>query len=366
MQYRTYGRTGVRVSALGFGAMRLPQDEDYAVEIIAKSLDLGVNYIDTAYVYGDGWSERMVGRAIKGRRDSVYIATKNPLNDATADGWWERMERSLKDLDTDHIDFYKVVHGMSWDAWENNFSKPGGGLEAALKAKEQGIISHIVISSHDSPENIIKLGDLGIFEGVLLQYNLLDRHNEEAIAHWHAKGLAIEVMGPVGGGRLGMSSERLQSLVPGVASTPELALRFVLANPGVTVAFSGMSNMEQVLENCAVAGRDEPLSGEEIEAINQALIDNQKLSELYCTGCGYCMPCPNGVGIPQVFSAMNMHRVWGLTEHAKARYGHLGPNHREGLLQADACVECGQCEPKCPQKIPIIEQLKESHAALSG
>jgi uncharacterized protein len=365
MQYRTYGRTGVSVSALGFGAMRLPQDEDYAAEIMVKGLDLGVNYIDTAYGYGDGWSERMVGRAIKGRRDQVYVATKNPLNDNTADGWWERMERSLTNLDTDRIDFYKVVHGMSWDAWEKNFSQPGGGFEAALKAKEQGIITHMVISSHDSPEGMMKLADLGIFEGVLMQYNLLDRGNEEAIAHWRSKGLAVEAMGPVGGGRLGMSSERLQTIVPGVASTPELALRFVLANPGVTVAFSGMSNMEQVVENCAVAGREEPLSDQEIAAIGQALTDNKKLSELYCTGCGYCMPCPNGVGIPQVFSAMNMHRVWGLTDHARARYAHLGPNHREGLLQADGCVECGQCEPKCPQKIPIIEQLKESHAALA-
>ena len=126
-----------------------------------------------------------------------------------------------------------------------------------------------------------------------------------------------------------------------------------------------MSNMEQVLENCEVCGREEPLSEREITAIGQALIDNKKLAELYCTGCGYCMPCPNGVCIPQVFEAMNMHRVWGLTDHAKARYAHLGPNNKDGHLQADACIECGQCEPKCPQKIPIVEQLKESHAALA-
>lgn len=365
MQYREYGKTGKQVSALGYGAMRLPKDEDYAVECMVRSLELGVNYIDSAYGYGDGWSEEMVGRAARQfGRDKIYIATKNPFQDDTKEGWWRRMERCLEKLDVGYIDFFKVVHDMRWDAWEK-FSRPGGPIEAMQKAKDQGLFKHCVFSSHDSPENIMKFIDSGIFEGMLVQYNLLDRVNEEAIAYAHEAGMGVEIMGPVGGGRLGMSSEKLQGVV-GASSTPEIALRFVLANPNVTIAFSGMNAIEQVEENCATASREEPLAAQELERIEQTLIENQKLSELYCTGCNYCMPCPNGVGIPQAFAAMNMHRVWGLTDHAKGMYRRLGPDNKHGLLQADACVECGECEEKCPQKIPIIEQLKETHEALSG
>ena len=121
-----------------------------------------------------------------------------------------------------------------------------------------------------------------------------------------------------------------------------------------------------VEENRATASREEALSADELEAIATARIENQKLAELYCTGCNYCMPCPQSVGIPQAFSAMNMHRVWGLTQHAKGIYRRLGPENRHGHLAADACIECGQCEPKCPQNIPIIQQLKETHEALTG
>ena len=367
MIYREYGKTGKKVSALGYGAMRLPfEDADQSVELMKLGLDLGINYIDTAYGYGgEGRSEIYVGRAIQGRRDQVYIATKNPMwGDDATEGWWQRLETSLERMQTDYIDFYKVVHSLSWDVFTQVYEP--NVHQYALKAKEQGMIHHLCFSVHDSPENIIKLCETGLFEGMLLQYNLLDRANEEAIARAHELGMGVEVMGPVGGGRLGMASERLVGLVPGVARVPELALRFVLANPNVTIAFSGMGERQQVEENVATASREEALSTEEMLAIAEALQENQRLAELYCTGCGYCVPCPEGVGIPQAFSAMNMHRVWGLTDHAKHVYGHLGPENREGLKQADACLECGKCEEKCPQNIPIIEQLKATHAALAG
>lgn len=369
MVYREYGKTGKQVSALGFGAMRLPFDDPEAsVELLHYGLDLGINYIDTAYGYGgEGRSEKYVGEAIKGRRDQVFIASKNPAwspEAETVDGWWERLETSLERLQTDYIDFYKVIHGLNWAQWERYYD-PFIRAEVQ-KAKEQGLIHHVVFSVHDTPENVIKLCETGDFDGMLLQYNLLDRANEEAIARAHELGMGVEVMGPVGGGRLGMASERLEQVIPNVKRVPELALRFVLANPNVTLAFSGMGTREQVEENAATASRAEALSAEELQAIQQTLEENQELARLYCTGCGYCMPCPHGVGIPQAFAAMNMHRVWGLTAHAKHNYGHLGPDNQEGLLQADACVECGLCEEKCPQKIPIIAQLKETHAALGG
>ncbi|UCH33943.1 MAG: aldo/keto reductase [Armatimonadota bacterium] len=365
MQYREYGKTGKKVSALGYGAMRLPFEEpEESVALLRLGMDLGINYIDTAFGYGgEGRSEKYIGEAIKGRRDQVYIATKNPLQDETPEGWWQRLETSLERLQTDYIDIYKVVHGLRWEVYTRVYEPTLH--ELALKARDQGMIRHLAFSCHDAPENMIKLIDTGVFDGMLLQYNLLDRRNEEAIAHAHEKGMAVEIMGPVGGGRLGLASERMQSVLPGASSTPEIALRFVLANPNVTIAFSGMGTREQVEENCAVASREGPLSEQELQAIEQALEENKRLSDLYCTGCEYCLPCAEGVAIPDIFAAMNYHRVWGLTEYGKHLYGRLGPDNKHGKLNATACVECGECEEKCPQDIEIIRQLKESHEALS-
>lgn len=366
MQYREYGKTGLKVSALGYGAMRLPFDDpEESVRLMQLGMDLGINYIDTAYGYGgEGRSEKYVGEAVKGRRDKVFLATKNPCwgDGETVEGWWQRLETSLERMQTDYLDFYKVIHSITWEQYERFYPVLRKEVQ---KAKDQGLIRHVVYSVHDSPANIIKLVETGEFEGMLLQYNLLDRANEEAIARAHELGMGVEIMGPVGGGRLGMQSEKLSTLVPDAASTPELALRFVLANPNVTIAFSGMNAEAQVRENCAVAGREAALSGAELEAIEKALIENRRLSELYCTGCEYCLPCEQGVAIPQIFAAMNMHRVWGLTEHARHMYAGI-LNAEKGTTLADACIECGQCEEKCPQKIQIIEQLKESHEALKA
>jgi len=368
MQYREYGKTGLKVSALGFGAMRLPFDNpEESVRLLRLGLDLGINYIDTAYGYGgEGRSEKYVGEAIQGRRDRVLIATKNPCwgpEQETVEGWRQRLETSLERLQTDYIDIYKVIHSITWEQYER-FYAPKLSREVQ-KAKDEGLIRHVAFSCHDKPENILKLIQTGEFEGMLVQYNLLDRTNEDVIAAAHEAGMGVEIMGPVGGGRLGMPSEKLNKLLPDIASTPELALRFVLANPHVSVAFSGMNTEAQVRENCAIASREEPLTAAELEAIEQALRENQRLAELYCTGCGYCLPCEQGVAIPQIFAAMNMHRVWGLTPHAKQMYARIA-NEEKGTKLADACIECGQCEEKCPQKINIIQQLKETHAALAG
>jgi uncharacterized protein len=371
MQHRQYADTDLRLSALGFGAMRLPDDDDFAVECMVHALENGVNLIDTAPGYrggeddSRGSSERLVGRALQQvNRDEVYLSTKNASGAPSAEAWREELEQSLENLQTDYIDFYQLIHAIKWESYTEKF-RPNAWDEA-LKAREEGLIRHFSFSSHDSPENIIKLLEEGIFESCIIQYNLLDRKNEPVIDYARENGISVFVMGPVGGGRLGMRSEKIESIVPGVKSTPELALRFVLSNPGVTTALSGMNTIEMIDENIATASLEEPLSDDELTAIEETLQENKALAELYCTGCDYCMPCPQDVGIPRIFAAMNMHRVWGLTEAAKARYARLGPDSRSGLLQADACVECGVCETKCPQDIPIIEQLKESHEALKS
>ena len=214
----------------------------------------------------------------------------------------------------------------------------------------------------------MKLIDTGEFEGMLCQYNLLDRLNEEAIAHAHEKGLGVAIMGPVGGGRLVAPSERIQEIVGGAKSTPEVALRFVLSNPNVTLALSGMNSIAMVEENAATVSREETLTAEEKQKVLGMLTETKRLSDLYCTGCNYCMPCPNDIDIPANFSAMNYHRVWGLEEHARQLYERLGKKKKpDGTVVeawAEACIECGECEPKCPQNIPIREQLKETAAAL--
>lgn len=359
MQYRDFGKTGIKVSALGFGAMRLPQEDDDAVRVLRRAFELGVNYLDTARAYGE--SERKCGMALKGWRDKVYVSTKNNLGgDNTAEGWWSRLNTSLELLDTDHIDFYQVVHGLGWGVY-TDFLQKGGGMEAVRKAQDQGMINYCCFSCHDTPENMIKLIDTGEFDGFTIQYNLLDRTNEEPIAYAREKGMGVVVMGPVGGGRLGSPSEQIKGMLPtDASSSAEVALRFVLSNPNVSTAISGMNTIEMVEENAATASRDEPLSADEKQAVEASLVENKRLMELYCTGCKYCMPCPNEVNIAENFRLMNLHKVYGLTDHARGLYRRLSkPEKPERGKRAEDCIECGECEPKCPQKIKIIEQLRE-------
>ena len=369
MQYRPFGKTGVLVSALGFGAMRLPMttdgqhvDEEQAIPVIHRAFELGVNLVDTAPYYCKRESEIIVGKALRDWPHPIYLSTKNPIEDGSGANWRTRLEQSLRKLDRDYVDFYHMW-GISWKTYEERVSVPDGPLEAAQRAKAEGLIKHMSFSFHDTPDALVRIIDSGNFETMLVQYNLLDRKNEAAIHHAHANGLGVAIMGPVGGGRLGLASPEFELLLPGRVSTPALALRFVLAHPGVSMALSGMSTMAMVEENVAVASQAGSLSADDLIRVKTAMEENQRLAELYCTGCEYCMPCPNNVKIPEVFRLMNLHRVWGLTDAARERYAELGS--ADPLGDASACVECGQCEEKCPQKIPIIEQLKESHRALA-
>ena len=374
MQYRKFGNTGVQISALGFGAMRLPEveekdgtfriDEEKALAAINQAFELGVNYIDTAYGYCHGNSETVVGKALKGWRDRVYLSTKMPtwMVKKTSD-YRRLLEEQLKRLDVDFIDFYHF-HALSRERFDDIVLKHNL-LDEAQKAKDEGLIKHISFSFHDEPEALKELVDIGIFSSLLCQYNLLDRANEEAIAYAHAKGLGVVIMGPVAGGRLAASSQAVQQLLgERTVSSPELALRFVLANPGVSCALSGMTSAEMVADNVRAASVETPLTSEELHRINLALEENERLAELYCTGCDYCMPCPNDVNIPLNFRLMNYHRVYGLTEYARDEYQKIGSNEDNKGRKAEECIECGLCEDKCPQKIQIRRQLKETAAAL--
>ena len=375
MIYKEFGNTGKKVSALGFGAMRLPMkevdgkkivDEDLAVPLMQQAFNMGINYVDTAPLYCETLSENAVGKALKGYRDKVYLSTKNPIEDNDGDHWMERLEKSLKKLDTDYIDFYHFW-GINLESFKGWQGLKYGPLEAARKAKDQGLIKHLSFSYHDAPENYKPIVDSGLFESTLIQYNLLDRSNEENIAYAKSKGLGVVVMGPVGGGRLGAPSEKIQGLLKKkLSSTSEMALRFVLANENVDMALSGMSNLNMVRENFAIASLIGHLTGDEMKHIKAMMEENKDLAKLYCTSCNYCKPCPQGIDIAYIFEIMNRYRVYDLKEHAKSAYYEMMKGW-SWIKSADAskCTSCGQCEEKCPQKLPIIKQLQETHATLT-
>lgn len=371
MQYKKFGNTGIQISKLGFGAMRLPYkdgkvDMEESVRMFHAALDGGVNYIDSAPFYCDGDSEIAVGEALKCYKGKKpYISTKYPTENAAKPDDLERnLENSLKKMQADAIDFYHFW-GINWEGYQNAVVK-NNLLDRMRRLKEEGLIRHISFSFHDSPDKmieIIKHGE-GIFETVLCQYNLLDRANEDAIAYAAAQNMGVVIMGPVAGGRLGAPSEDIRNMIDGTSSTAELALRFVMSNENVSCALSGMSTMEQVKENLKIASDSSPLTAEEVGTIHKVLEEKKQLAQLYCTGCNYCVPCPKGVNIPKNFELMNIHKIYGLTEYAKKEYTLFGTDQWHSGKAANECVDCGVCETKCPQHLEIRKQLKETAAAL--
>lgn len=370
MIYRTLGKTGLRVSQLGFGAMRLPMagmgpeariDRELAIPMIHRAFEGGVNYIDTAVGYCNQDSQRVVGEALKGWRERIVVSTKNHYYGEDEKEWWRLLEQSLERLQISAIDIYNH-HGITLQAYTEQVVPRVS--QWMLKAQRQGLIKHICCSFHDTNEALLKLVESGYPSVITLQYNLLDRQLEEGIAAAHDAGIGVVVMGPVAGGRLGDNSAVLTGLVPGIERVPELALRFVLANPGVTVALSGMGTLSMVEENVRICADTVSLNEADKEAITSHLERLQKMADLYCTGCNYCLPCPQGVAIPRIFEAFNRGRVYDLWGSARQGYAAIGAGQGDTTKNAEACNECGLCETKCPQHIKIRAQLKEAAAAL--
>ena len=376
MQYRPFGNTGVNISALGFGCMRLPEiqqedgswivDQEKTDAMLMRAYELGVNYFDTALYYCHSNSEIAIGKALKPIRDKVYISTKCPLELVKEPGDFRKvLETSLKKLDTPYVDFYHF-----WGINQKTFDEkivPMGLIAEAQKLKEEGLIRHISFSFHDSPEALKHIIDNGEgLESVLLQYNLLDRANEEMIQYAAKKGLGVVVMGPVGGGRLAAPTELAAKLGTEAVNTYELAFKFVLGNPGVCCALSGMQTIDMVEQNAKVASLENPMSEEEWRRVGESLENLKKFSELYCTGCGYCQPCPKGINIPRIFQAYTYKNVYGLTELAKNTWNGYLNNEKDPGVHPDACVNCGYCERKCPQHLKVRELLKKVAGTLSS
>jgi len=366
MQYRDFGNTGVKVSIFGFGAMRLPGvekkgkyhvKEEESIDMIHRAFEMGVNYIDTAYGYCGGESEIVVGKALEGYRDRVYLSTKMPTGMVEKKGDYRRfLEEQLKKLNVADIDFYHL-HGLDEDRLKNTVLKYNL-IKEAQKAKDEHLIKHISFSFHDKPEVMKRIIDFGVFESVLCQYNILDTSNEEAMSYAREKGLGVAVMGSVGGGRLAVSDVLAKAIGPDVKTAPELALRFVFANKDVSVALSGMENIRMVEENALAANQSGPLSTKQLKIIEEFISERKKKEEIPCTNCGYCQPCPENVAIPGIFDLMNYYTVYGLKEWACTEYDKIGTAEKDERRKADACQECGECEEKCPQKIDIMQRLK--------
>lgn len=365
MIYRKFGSTGKEISSLGFGCMRLPEfekdgkwfiDEELAIPMLKHAYENGVNYFDSAPYYLHKNSEETLGKALKDVRDKVMLSTKIPLEEVeTAGDYRKVLEKSLKKMDTDYIDFYHF-----WGINKESFDTKIMGLDVikeAIKAKEEGLIRHISFSFHDKAEHIKHIIDTAeVMETMLVQYNLLDRSNEEMIAYAASKGLGVVIMGPVGGGRLAAPTD-LYSKLTGKSSmaTYELAFKFVLGNPSVSCALSGMGSMDMVEKNLAIAGEGRPLNTGEWQQLGEAVDQLKTFSDLYCTGCEYCQPCPMNIKIPHIFNMFTYHNVYGLTDHAR---NEMKKYLDEGGKTIKDCSDCGLCEKKCPQKLEIRNQLK--------
>lgn len=381
MNYRKLGNTGIKVSALGFGCMRLPTlkpgepaiNREEAIRLIRKGIDSGINYIDTAYPYHAKESEIVVGQALKdGYREKVTLVTKIPVGmpDFTEAAHYDKyLNEQLEKLDTDYLDFY-LFHGINGKVFHEKVL--GLNLiERAKAAKEAGKIKHIGFSFHDKPEVLKEIIDTGHFELMLVQYNIIDQVNEEMLDYAAENGLGVALMGPIGGGRLAGSpppESMRQWLSEGRKNFVDLSLKFVYSNPNVSVALSGMGSEEMLDENLKLVSKENYnlMINDESERIQNIASKFKELSDVVCTGCGYCMPCPNEVNIKQIFTFMIRYQVYGQKEDTKNMYAQIGKVRWLTGKDATACIECEECLEKCPQNIPIIDQLKEAHKILGS
>ena len=361
MQYTQQGKNGPRISRLSMGCGRLPTDDAESTELIHRAIAAGINFFETATFYCNNLCLEKTGLGIKGHRDKVMLQIKIGTEpDSTADSFRREMESQFGRLGVDRAEFFQ----FGWLSWERLpvVLKRGGPLEGVRRFQDEGLVQHIGFTGHDTPENFIRILETGLFESMTVSYNLLSRAYEKTIARANELGVGVVVMNPVGGGMLGAPSETLRRLIPdGAATTAAAALRFVLATPGVTTACSGMSTIAQLEENVATVDDTRPLAEDELAGIRKILDEYKALGQSFCTGCKYCMPCPHGVDIPANFNLHNYCTVYGFEDWARAQY--------EGMkaeCRADKCTECAECEPKCPQKIPIRAQLKQVSGRLAS
>jgi len=369
MIYRSFGKLEYKVTQLGFGAMRLPEkerkgkkvvDRDASIALLRKGVDLGLNFFDTHPLYCQGESEQTLGEALEGLREKVLIQTKCSLWKELEPGehWRDSLDRSLANLRCEFIDFY-IAHALRWEIFQQ---KGKDFLDMIRRARDEGIIGHTGFSSHDKPENVMKLLEVEEFDCMTIQYNLVDRRYEKCIESAAKKGMGVAIMGPVAGGILEKLPKGKEKIKPGkIRTIPEMTLRFVLRNPHISCAISGMGTLKQLEENVNTAFSPDPLTDRDYRKILTSFDKLKGLADLYCTRCGYCLPCPRNINISGIFYAVNLLRVYEAKDQAEFFYGLFTQPDKDGWKKdPSVCLECGECEKKCPQNIPIIAQLKEA------
>lgn len=329
MQYVTLGKTGLRISRVGFGGIpiqRISQQECTA--LFDAVIDAGINYIDTARGYTV--SEVYLGEALRGRRDKFILATKSMAR--TREAMAADIETSLKNLQTDYIDLYQI-HNPN-DAQLDTVLAPGGAMEALLEAKASGKIGHIGLTAHSLSvfERALSLDEI---ETVMFPYNIVERQGEALIARCKDKNVGFIAMKPMAGGAI---------------EDATLAMRYIVANPDVTVVIPGMYCADEVWQNVNAAENTAPLNEEERARCDAVLA---QLGEHFCRRCNYCAPCTKGISIPSVFLFDGYLSRYGLETWARERYATLS-------VKASACIGCGACETRCPYHLPIRQMLRES------
>lgn len=379
MQYRIMPSTGDKLSALGFGCMRLPRkgvgtDEERSIKQLRYAIDHGVNYLDTALLYPG--SEVVVGKALKdGYREKVKLATKLPYSQVQKREDMDKLlDVQLQRLQIDHIDYY-LLHNLNFAAW--NKLKAVGMVDFIEKAKAAGRIKHIGFSSHTSTPEFKKIIDDYGWEFCQIQFNILDETNQagkEGLKYAASKGLGVIIMEPLRGGSLAKAPPKDVQAIwdeAEVKRTPvEWALRWVWNHPEVTVVLSGMNVEAHIEENLRIANEALPgsLSEKEMALIERVKAAYRKRLKVGCTGCQYCMPCPAGVNIPACFEAYNNTSL-GNPMMAKVNYmvnvgGGLDGSSPKGF--ASQCKSCGKCVKVCTQHIDIPTQLKDVKKTLES
>ncbi len=328
MEYIELGRTGLKVSRIGFGGIPIQKTDTATVcRIFDKLIEMGINYVDTARRYTV--SEEYIGQAIAGRRDKFIIATKSMA--VTKEAMAADIEKSLKNLGTDYIDLYQIHNPSLVNL--NKIISEGGALEALLEAKEQGKIGHIGVTAHPTEVFEEALRQPWV-ETIMFPYNMVESQGEELITQCREKGIGFIAMKPLAGGAI---------------DEPELALRYIVKNESVSVVIPGMYSIDEVDDNVKAVENKGPFTEEELERIDKVKKD---LGGSFCRRCNYCAPCTVGINIPFMFLLQGYYERYNLKDWAKESY--IG-----STVKAADCIECGDCETRCPYNLPIRDMLKK-------
>jgi uncharacterized protein len=373
MQYRPFGKLDFQVSALGFGAMRLPMqtegdtqriDEAEAIRMMRYAIDQGVNYIDTAYAYGD--SEMVVGKALRdGYRDRVKIATKMPIwlvqQPADLDVY---LDEELERLRTEHIEFY-LIHAIWKERWQR--VQELNIFEWAEKAKADGRIGHLCFSYHDDLSLFKQVIDAYDWAMCLMQYNYMNEDVQAGtagVAYAARKGVAVVVMEPLLGGLLVRPPMNVKPLWDQAGKDPvDMALQWLWNKPEISAVLSGMSTFEQVQQNLASADRSgvNSLTPADSGLMRRVRAAYETAQSIPCTKCGYCLPCPQGVNIPYNFELYNEGTLYDNLGVSAPLYNWHFQEHEK----ASNCIDCDICETRCPQSVPISDWMPKVHQTLA-